>query len=164
MLLEAYQSIKTQIEAKVPGIKYTDWFNDQYSGTIHTAPACFIEFPNPLEFKTLRREFQQAQFTVRIHLASKAYSDQAKRIDPALIAEHENLTQQIFYAISGLGAMYNPSQILFTSLQRTSYEHHQYMKGWLMTTQDFVSLIYQHHQTEPTGEINTINITTNVRQ
>lgn len=162
MLLQAYENIKTRIEAETALIKHIDWFNDQYSGTIHTVPAVFVEFPTQLQFRTLRGQFQQSPFTVRIHLVTKALADQAKRIDPTLIQNHEELTQIIYYALQGYWAMLSPQQKLFDSLGRTAYQHHQYMRGWLVTTQDFESRIYQHQQIKPTHKIDDMAVNANI--
>lgn len=161
MLLDAYKAIKAKLLADVNTpeevIKLIDWFNDQYSGTIHTAPAVFVEFPVPLKLKTLRGGFQQAPLTVRIHVATKALSDQAKKIHENKLQEHENLVEKVYKSLHGFGASYSNGKKLFISLDRFDLTHHQYIKGWLMTTQDFQSQIYQHEEVA-TGTIDEIEI------
>ena len=158
MLLQAYNALKAQITAELPNIKYIDWFNDQYEGTIHTAPAIFVEFPVPLKLKTLRTNYQEAPFTVRIHVVTKALSDQKKTIKQSKLQEHSTLVEDIFKAIHRFSANDTEGKKLFTSLNRFDLTHHQYIKGWLMTTQDFSSQIYQHEDV-PTGTIEEIEIT-----
>ena len=161
MLLQPFLKIKDKLTADVAGIKFVDWFNDQYAGTIHTAPAVFVEFPTELRFQTLRAQFQQSPFTVRIHLATKALADQTKHINPQLIEQHEIMTDEIYYALQGFGTQLSPTQKLFESLGRTAYKHHQYMQGWLVTTQDFESRIYQHAEIKPTYPVTDVAVTVN---
>jgi len=157
MLLDAYNALSAKLTTDVSEIKLIDWFNDQYSGTIHTVPAVFVEFPVPLKFKTLRGGFQTAPFIVRIHVVTKALADASKTIDPALLQIHETIVYKVYKSIHGFGASYTNEKKLFTSLNRFDLTHHQYIKGWLMTTQDFQSEIYQHEDV-PTGTVDTIEI------
>ncbi len=159
MLLEAYRAIKNKLQTDIPELKLIDWFNDQYSGTIHTVPAVFIEFPNELNFKNARREFQISKFKARIHLVTKALSDNSKHIKEELIQEHETLSQKIFYSLHQLWAMYEADKKLFDSLTRTTYQHYQYLKGWLITTQDFESQIYQHEAPKKTMTVTGLAVT-----
>jgi len=156
MLLQAYSKIKEQLLSAFPDM-YIDWFNDQYEGIIHTAPAIFVEFPVPLQLKTLRENFQQAPFTVRIHAVTKALADQKKTIKQSKLQEHDTIVEGIFTALHRFHCNYADGKKLFTSLNRFNLTHHQYIKGWLMTTQDFSSLIYQHAD-EPEGTINELDI------
>ena len=158
MLLEAYRAIKTELENKTTGIKLIDWFNDQYSGTIHTVPAVFVEFPKPLQFETLKGQIQQAEFTVKIHLASQIKADVSKRIDETLIETHENLVKAIYFAMQGFSANYGTGEKLFNSIGRTEYEHHQYIKGWFVTMQHFEGVIYQLGQTKEKVSRPSVNI------
>jgi len=156
MLYEAYKAIETEL-AKITEIKLVDWFNDQYQGTIHTVPAAFVEFPAPLRFKTLRNGFQMAPFTVRIHTVSKALSDISKKIPDDLLTEHDELVESVFTGIHRLSANIENGKRIFDPLERTDLQHHQYISGWLMTTQDFTSNIYQHEELT-TGVVKEVTI------
>ena len=162
MLYQAYKKIKAQLMAELPNVKYIDWFNDQYSGTIHTAPAIFVEFPTPLNLKTLRENFQEAPFSVRIHAVTKAHADQKKTIHDNKLQEHDILVEDVYKAMQRFHCNYDDGKKLFTSLNRFNLTHHQYIKGWLMTTQDFSSLIYQH-SVEVEGTVSAIEVAGNVK-
>ena len=70
---------------------------------------------------------------------------------------HENFVESVYNSLHGFGASYAPEKKLFNSLNRFDLTHHQYMKGWLMTTQDFSTTIYQHFD-EITGTIDELEI------
>jgi|GEM_PF-2104271 len=161
MLLKPYLVLKEKLET-LPGIKLIDWFNDQYAGTIHAAPAVFVEFPVPLRFQTLREDFQMSAFAVRIHIATVAKADQSKRIDSNLIAAHDTLVDSVYSLLQGFWAAHTDGKKMFDSLGRTAYEHHQYMQGWLVTTQDFESRIYQQPADKTTAIVNDLTVTVNV--
>ncbi len=130
-------------------MKIIDWFNDQYAGVIHAEPAIFIEFPDALEFETLRQDVQQAEFTIRIHLASKAIQKQDRTISEDVIETHFNICDKIYYKLQGY-RLQEGDMLIFNSLARTNYEHHQYMQGWMVTTQDFEGVIYQDERQQQT--------------
>jgi len=159
MYLQPYLKIEEKLNANVTGIKFIEWFNDQYAGTIHTAPAVFVEFPTELRFSTLRGQFQTAPFTVRIHLASKIIPDQAKALDKTLIALHDEMTRDIYFALQGFGASYDTGNKMFESLGRTALQQIQEMQGWLVITQDFESRIYQQQEVRPTHTVDDMAIT-----
>lgn len=159
MLLEIYKNLKTVLNT-IDSIQYIDWFNDQYSGTIHTVPAVFIEFPNPLLFETLSKEMSQADLTVKLHIVSKALSSQTGSIQEGVLIAHENINNAVFKALQGVSLFIMGLEI-HNSLNRTNYEHHQYMKGWLVTTQEFECELYQYElpettESKPEAEINSI--------
>jgi hypothetical protein len=155
MLLKPYQNLKSQLSS-ISGIKLIEWFNDQYAGTIHAAPAIFVEFLGELRFETVSKQTQQAAFTARIHLASKAISKQDGSIDDSLVSAHFGLCDEIYKLLQGHRAM-NVDKLMFNSLSRSAFEHHQYMKGWLVTTQDFEGMLYQLKTVE-TGDKPAISI------
>ena len=94
MLLKVYKNLKATLNT-TGSIKHIGWFNDQYSGTIHTTPAIFIEFPNALQFETMSKNLAQAALTVRIHTVNKAVSNQAGEIDEGVLLLHENINNFI---------------------------------------------------------------------
>lgn len=144
MLLNPYRALKSQLSS-IEGIKLIDWFNDQYEGTIHTAPALFVEFPNDLRFETLSKKIQQAPFMVRIHTVSKVIAQQDNSINETSIENHDMLCDAVYDKLQGFRKIEN-DKLLFNSLSRSNYQHHQYLKGWMITTQDFEAMIYQHEQ------------------
>ena len=109
----------------------------------------------------MRGQFQSSPFTVRIHLASKIIPDQAKALDKSLIALHDEMTSNIYFALQGFWASYDASHKMFDSLGRTSLQQIQEMHGWLVTTQDFESRIYQHQEIRPTHQVDDMAITVN---
>ena len=156
MLLKIYKNLKATLNT-IGSINHIGWFNDQYSGTIHTTPAIFIEFPNALQFETMSKDLAQAALTVRIHIVNKAVSAQDGEISEGVLLSHENLNSFIYGSLQGL-SQYDAGLEVHNSLNRVTYEHHQYMKGWLVTTQDFEAEIYQHNEittleTKPKAEI-----------
>ena len=150
MLLTPYRALRSQL-SQVSGIKLVDWFNDQYSGTIHTAPAIFIEFPNQLRFETLRKGVQQASFLARIHMVSKVIMKQDSSVEEDRVEQHFISCNEIYNRLQGLRHLEN-EKLVFNSLSRSAFEHHQYLKGWMITTQDFEGMIYQHVEAGQTIE------------
>lgn len=145
MLLKAYNALQTKLN-DIPNIKHLDWFNDQYAGTIHAAPGIFIEFKDPLIMETLSKGVQQAPFSTTIHVYSKVVPQQDKSLDLVKIAEHFEIVQEVYSRLHGFRAN-DGDNLLFNSLSRKAYQHHQYMQGWFVTTQDFESIIYDIAET-----------------
>ncbi len=146
MLLKPYNYLK-HLLFDIKGVKIIDWFNDQYSGIIHAEPAIFIEFHKPFRFETLQKTVQQSEFAVRIHLASKAIQKQDKTINESILDTHFAICEEIYHKIQSQ-RMQEGDMLIFNSLMRTAYEHHQYMRGWMVTTQDFEGMIYQQAKDE----------------
>jgi len=142
MLLKPYKNIKDRLSG-VTGVKHIDWFNDQYSGIIHTAPAVFIEFPNPLIFETLNETIQQAPLLVRVHTASKVLSEKDKSINELQVETHFAICNEIFKLLQGYRGT-DGELLIFNSLLRTQFLHHQYLKNWMISTQDFAGMLYEH--------------------
>lgn len=146
MLLKVFNHLKSQLsEALGADVKLIDWFNDQYSGTIHATPAVFVEFVGQLKFETTAKQYQQSAFTVRVHLASTGIMKQDNTIDSDIVQAHFDITEKIYFALQGLRVI-DAGKMVFNSLGRTTFEHHQYMQGWMITTQDFEGMIYQHEK------------------
>jgi hypothetical protein len=151
MLLKPYKNLKSQL-SDIEGIKLIDWFNDQYAGTIHTEPAIFIEFPVALKFETKSKQIQQAPFVVRVHMVTKAIQKQDNSILESVIDSHFASCEAIYYKLQGYRYAEN-DKLIHNSLARTEFMHHQYMQGWMISTQDFECMLYQHEQVKEKTEM-----------
>ncbi|MEA3450281.1 MAG: hypothetical protein U9Q83_00090 [Bacteroidota bacterium] len=140
MLLPVYNALQTKLNG-IPNVQHLDWFNDQYAGTIHAEPGIFIEFPEPIPTEILRKNTQQGELIIRIHVYSKAVAQIDKSIDKTVIAKHFDITEEVFQRLQGFRSA-DEDKLLFNSLDRTAFQHHQYMQGWFVTTQDFECIIY----------------------
>jgi len=79
---------------------------------------------------------------VRVHAFSKLVAMQDKSFDKTVISAHFDLVNEIYRLLQGFSADYDDGNKLFNSMMRTGSEHHQYMQGWFVTTQDFSSIVY----------------------
>ena len=140
MLLKVYNELQTKL-IDVPNVKLVEWFNDQYSGTIHAEPGIFIEFPNPIPMETLRKKTQQGDLLIRIHVYSKLIAKVDKSLDKSIIERHFNITDSVFQLLQGFRSV-EGDKLLFNSLDRIEIQHHQYLQGWFVTTQDFECVLY----------------------
>ena len=140
MINEVYKILKERLNG-ISGVKHIDWFNDQYSGIIHSEPGIFIEFVGNQRAETLRGQTQQIELNVRIHVYSKVIMKEDKSVDEGKIDSHFEIVQEVYRRLQG----YRYGQgngLTFNSMQRTGIEHHQYMRGWFVTTQDFTMMGY----------------------
>ena len=143
MLNEVYKQLKERLEG-ISEVKHLDWFNDQYSGIIHTEPGIFIEFIGNQRTETLRGQVQQIAIKVRIHVYSKVISKEDKSLPEAKINTHFEIVKEVYRRLQGY--RYGESgQLLFNSMQRVAIEHHQYLRGWFVTTQDFEMMGYERN-------------------
>lgn len=142
MLLEPYQKLKEKLTG-INLVKKIDYFNDQYSGILHTIPVLFIEFPETLRFETISKQQQQADFKARIHVVSKVMQNADKSIDENSIGQHFTICNDVFFRLQGYRAD-DGTRLIFNSLTRTVFEHHQEMQGFMVTTQDFEGIIYAY--------------------
>ncbi len=142
MLYPVFLNVKAVLLNAISNVEHIEWFNDQYNGTIHTTPIIFVEFPEELRFQTLAGANQQAELVVRIHVVSKAVANQAGGILPAVLVAHEEINHAVFEALHRLDYIPNGT-IVHNALTRVALQHHQYLQGWLVTTQDFLAMIYQ---------------------
>ncbi|MBN1250674.1 MAG: hypothetical protein JXA16_00965 [Bacteroidales bacterium] len=126
----------------IPGIKLIEYFNDQYSGILHTAPVLFIEFPDALSFETLSKDMQQAAFKARIHTVTKVIQKADKSINEDSVEGHFNICDAVFEKLQGFRAIDENGQLIFNSVSMTVFEHHQEMRGFMVTTQDFEGIVY----------------------
>jgi hypothetical protein len=140
MLLQPYRKIKERLQG-IASIKLIDWFNDQYGGVIHTEPCLFIEFLNAIEMDTLSGKTQEGEMTVRVHSVSKVLAYKDNRINETAIESHELINKAVYGLLQGYRAS-NGEALIFNSMMRRRYEHHHYMQGWMVTTQDFDCIVY----------------------
>lgn len=142
MLLKPYQILKQKL-IDIPNIKHIDYFNDQYSGVLHTAPVLFVEFPEALQFETMGKEMQQALLKVRIHAVSKVMHNADKSISESSLETHFTICNNIWERLQGFRAD-DGAKTVFNSLARTTFEHHQELEGFMVTYQDFEGVIYSY--------------------
>lgn len=155
MLLPVYNALQTKLDG-IQDVKHLDWFNDQYAGTIHAEPGIFIEFPDDIPMATVRKATQQGDLTIRIHVYSKLVPMQDKSLDKSIIEKHFAIVQEVFKRLQGFRAE-SGDNLLFNSMNRTIFQHHQYMEGWFVTTQDFETMLYEMEQfqeiTSPVADV-----------
>jgi hypothetical protein len=131
MFYPFYKSIKDRIADQVKAMKDTQWFNDQYSSTIHAEPITFIEFPEIINFKGISKETDRSEISVTIHVVSKAMADNDASISDTQVKEHDDLAILVRDSLKSYQLTYGGSS-LGTKLQLTGYQAaHQY-KGWLV--------------------------------
>ncbi|OQY03232.1 MAG: hypothetical protein B6I20_05495 [Bacteroidetes bacterium 4572_117] len=124
-------------------MKQIEYFNDQYSGVLHTAPVLFIEFPDALQFETLDKTTQQALFKVRIHAVGKVMHKADKSISESSLETHFGICNDIWLRLQGFRAE-DSGKMTFNSLARTTFEHHQELSGFMVTYQDFEGVVYSY--------------------
>ena len=142
--MKPYQQLKQQLTG-IANVKLIEYFNDQYAGVLHTSPVLFIEFPQPLEFETRSKDEQQAAFTVRVHTVTKVMHNADKSIDETGLDKHFGICNDVFIRLQGFRAEDTANKrLIFNSLARTRFEHHQEMQGFMVSTQDFEGIIFDY--------------------
>jgi len=133
----------------VDGLKLTTWWNNQGTdGTIHTAPAVFIEFPEPLPVETLNGQLQQAAFKIRVHLYTKLHANKDGGVSTNRVTQHENIVNYIYDSLQEWD-LKDRGEIILSSLERTRLDFNMSEPGWAITVQDFECMIYQQPVTLP---------------
>ena len=152
MINEVYKILKERLNG-IAGVKHIDWFNDQYSGIIHTEPGILIEFVGNQRTETLQGQTQQIELSVRIHVYSKVIMREDKSVDEGKIDSHFEIVKEVYRRLQGYRSKIyrqepeDNNELIFNSMQRTGIEHHQYMRGWFVTTQDFQMMGYDIEET-----------------
>ena len=145
MINEVYKILKERLNG-IAGVKHIDWFNDQYSGIIHTEPGILIEFVGNQRTETLQGQTQQIELSVRIHVYSKVIMREDKSVDEGKIDSHFEIVKEVYRRLQGY-RYGQGNELTFNTMQRTGIEHHQYMRGWFVTTQDFQMMGYDIEET-----------------
>ena len=140
MLNQVFKLIKQKL-SDIEGIKIIDWFNDQYGGIIHTEPGIFLEFVGTIQTRQMSKEVDEYDVRLRVHLYSKLIMKEDKSFDEAKIDKHFELVEQIYQRLQGY--WYESEEMKINSLQRVEMEHHQYLRGWFVTTQDYAFVVYR---------------------
>lgn len=159
MLLAVFNEIKTKLTG-IDRVQLIDWFNNQYEGTIHAEPALFIEFPESLVMQQLNDKYQQALLTIRIHTVSKVLSAQDGSIDASSLQLHEAINRAVYLRLQGVKCS-NDITPVFSHLSRVRYEHFQHDRGWMLTLQDFETIVYIYPETEVFGQFEDVTVTSN---
>ncbi len=151
-LTPIFQFIHDQLEVEKQ-IKLITWYNNQdINGIIHTEPAVFVEFPEPVQCEQLQGQYQQAVLLVRVHLVSKIHKGKDGSINKTLVADHEQIAQLIYHRLhlKPVEAIVQPEGAApgvltrFTNtLTRTALQFAMTETGWAITQQDFQCMIYQ---------------------
>ena len=90
---------------------------------------------------TTRKATQHGDLTVRIHVFSKLVAMQDKSLDKTVIEKHFAIVQEAYTRLQGFREN-DGENLIFNSMNRTVFQHHQYLQGWFVTTQDFECMIY----------------------
>lgn len=135
-----YETLRPVLLAAVPEAKVIEWFNNQYEGIIHATPAVFVEFPDELPMGQMGNGVDGADTIIRIHLVSKVLSGQDGQMNADNIREHFDGVKTIHSALRGWS---HEGEVSCNSLLRVAMQHHPYNKGWLITTQDYSTSLYE---------------------
>lgn len=138
-----YNEIETRLKG-AESFKLVTWYNRQdVDGIVHTVPAVFIEFPEPMRTETLQGQHQQALLTVRVHLVSKIVSRKDGSINNDTVAAHEALVDDIYNSLHERSIVIDEDKHT-TALERTALQLYMGIPGWAITRQDFQCMAYQH--------------------
>ena len=138
MLYPHYKTIKERLTAQVPGLKTTEWFNNQYAGIIHAEQLALIEFPDGMDIIGVTKSTYRTKFPVRIHVISRAVSDADEVIGDDQLQAHDALVNEVLTALR-LWLPEANGVPLSTSLVHTRYQAVHEYKGWLVTWLTFTT-------------------------
>ena len=118
MYIKYFNSIKTLIKSNLNSIKKVDYYNNQYTRTDELKaveyPAVFVEFQNPMNWKTGGNGMQYAETFIILHIV---YFDVADAPNTALILSSD--IHKIIHNSTLLDTNNNP---LSSSMVRTASE------------------------------------------
>lgn len=137
---EVFKHIKAQLQT-ITELKLITWWNGQQpDNIIHTTPAVFIEFPNPLDTQHLAgNDEQMAELQINVLLASKLLTNNAGEINTDWVATHELLADRIYMALEGTS--FKAPSVHINSLMRTGEELNMTSPGMAITKQVFECII-----------------------
>lgn len=149
MYFELYQSVKKLVaqgfgltldadtgkvipspDAELQDIK---WFNNQYEGTILTAPVLFIEF-SPLVINRRTKQTNTTDITIRLHVVSKIVVDSDGDIPDTDVFRHESLAYRVLSLVEDVSLPFLEG--MTRSLRVAGWEHSYKYKGWMVTLID----------------------------
>jgi hypothetical protein len=147
MLNQIYSVLKTQLTTVERLRLVTRWNNQLQTGIIHDEPACFIDFPNPSPMRTMNRQIQEGDLTITIHLCGRILREQDGSVDDTLVAEIEDVANEIYGILQGFGYDMSDNEGLMGSMDREEYFENTTEPGWIDIEQTFVCEIYQQQVT-----------------
>jgi len=143
MLNTVFSVLKTQLTAVDRLRLVTRWNNQLQAGIIHDEPACFIDFALPTPLRTLNRQVQEGDLTITIHLCGRIVREQDGSVDETLLAELENVADEIYGILQGYGYDESVDQELIGSMDRVEYFEDTTEPGWINIQQKFECEVYQ---------------------
>lgn len=111
-------------------LKDIQWFNNQYEGVIHAAPALFIEFGG-LDFSRTTKQAQTTPISIRLHVVSEVMSDSDGEIRDADVAAHEEIARKVLQAMEEVRLPFECGETRPIRLASWTHNHKYY--GWMVT-------------------------------
>ena len=117
----------TDGNVETPLIKHFDLWNKQLQFLEKERPfrfpAVFVEF-GPLEYRQLGLQAQEADLTVRLHIASKTLTGSAdSAVYQHTFLSHLDLNDDIHYCLSGWNTPYSGPMVRIQSIPNHDHEH-----------------------------------------
>lgn len=132
MYYSLYKALKEAI-TRVEGVEDVQWFNAQYEGIIHAAPAVFVEF-SPLVITRATKATHQTAIALRLHILSEVISESDNSVPDEQVEQHEALAQRVLEAVEDLHLPFETSET--RALELCGWTHHHKYKGWMATWLD----------------------------
>ena len=111
-------------------LKDIQWFNNQYEGVIHAAPALFIEFGG-LDFSRTTKQDQTTPISIRLHVVSEVMSDSDGEIRDADVAAHEEIARKVLQAMEEVRLPFEGGETRPIRLASWAHNHKYYR--WMVT-------------------------------
>jgi len=143
-LTPVYQFLKTRLSA-IPELKLVTWWNGQTADTIiHTTPAAYIQFPNPMPMRTMGGgAMQNTDILIRIVLVSSLLMTNEGTINDTVMEPHEELALRIYERLQRNGFEFGTGDTGLSSINIISAQLDMNTPGIVATVQDFSAILMQ---------------------
>ena len=149
MYYSLFQSIKTEVAKSLglvindqtgkvsnpasAGLQDIQWFNAQYDGIIHIAPALFVEFA-PLVINRQTKQTNTTEISIRLHVVSQTVGESDGDVPDSDVGRHEDLAGRILEALEDKPLLFLEDET--RPLRLAGWTHHHKYKGWMVTLID----------------------------
>lgn len=107
------------------------WFNNQYDGEIHAAPAIFIEF-SPLVVTPRTKQAEEVDIQVRLHVVSEVMNGADGDVQDADVVEHERIALMALRALEWCRFDFGEEGET-RAMRLAEWSHNHVYNGWMVT-------------------------------
>jgi len=132
MTYDIYKAIKDRITEQISEFRSVEKYVGQLDGTIHAEPACYIQFPDPIDVTEISKQTSRNPITIKVHVVSKAMRDTDSVVDDVQVRAHDALSAKIITELAAF-QLTKSDAALCTKMLYKQYEESTEYPGWLVT-------------------------------